>query len=97
MGDTLASRPHWGDSPIGEAIDSFPYAVDKNGVCEKFLDNKCSVYENRPLLCNVEKLAVLKGFDKNHWYRINAIACNFLIRQAGLDDSYLIKDYDLDQ
>ena len=97
VGHTLAFRPYWGDSFVGEAIDQFPYSVDENGVCEKFLDNKCSVYENRPLLCNVERLAILHGFDKDNWYRINAMTCNSLIKQAGLDESYLIKDYDLNQ
>lgn len=35
---------------------TFPYKTDASGVCEKLVDGKCSVYEDRPLLCNVKEL-----------------------------------------
>ena len=95
VGQAIASKPYLENSVVAEAIDAFPYAFDKNGVCEKFINNQCSVYDNRPVICNVDTMAELRGFDKKYWYKVNAMACNFMIRQAGLDDSYLIKDYDL--
>ena len=49
-----------------------------NGMCEKFIDNKCSVYENRPLICNVEKMAELLSIEKSEFYKENTIACNDL-------------------
>ena len=42
---------------IGEDNAAFPYS-HSNGICEKLnLDNNlCSVYENRPVICNIDKL-----------------------------------------
>jgi len=42
---------------IGEENIYFPYSHN-NGVCENLSeDKKCMVYENRPIICNVEKLS----------------------------------------
>lgn len=97
VGQALAHKEYWDNPLIRAALEAFPYSTDENGTCEMLVDNKCSVYENRPLVCDIEKMAKLRGVDKDYWYRISAGACNFLIRQTGLDDSYLIKDYDLEQ
>ena len=80
---------------IRAALEEFPYKTDANGACEMLVDNKCSVYENRPTVCSIEKMAALRGVNKDYWYRLTAAGCNYIIRQNGLDESYLIKDYDL--
>lgn len=65
----------------------FPYTWDANGRCEKLDENhKCTVYENRPLLCNVERFAEVYGWNKEEFYRINEKACKDLQREA---DSHL--------
>jgi Fe-S-cluster containining protein len=53
-------------------------------------DNRCSVYDDRPLLCNIKKLGELSGYHETTWYSLNAITCNVLIKDAGLDESYFV-------
>lgn len=92
----LANKDQWGDPLIRAALDAFPYETDENGACKMLVDNKCSVYENRPIVCNIDKMAALRGIDKKQWFRLSAASCNYLIRESGFDESYLIKDYDLE-
>ncbi len=57
-----------------------------NGVC-KYLDgNKCSIYENRPLLCRVDES--YEAFFKDiltidEYYRLNYEACDILKKLKG--------------
>lgn len=44
---------------IGTENAYFPYS-HKNGVCEKLTENNhCSIYDNRPIICNIEKLSLI--------------------------------------
>lgn len=72
------------------AIVDFPHDIREDGICSKFIDGKCSVYEDRPLLCNVQKLGEAMGADLIGWYKANAMICNAMIEAAGLDASYLV-------
>jgi Fe-S-cluster containining protein len=38
-------------------------------------DNTCKVYEDRPLICNIEKFAEYFGLDKGKYYSENIDAC----------------------
>lgn len=67
----------------------FPFE-NNNGVCEKFIDNKCSVYEDRPIICSIDKMCKILRFDKIAFYKMNANICNMFIREDGLDESFLI-------
>ena len=64
----------------------FPY-THKEGVCEMLIDNKCSVYETRPLICRIED-SVPEDCDKEHYYQLNIKACNELIDKFGLGDEW---------
>ena len=75
------------------AADDFPHrAID--GVCEKLVDNQCSIYNDRPLLCNIkglyEKYPMLASSEKD-WYLANMLACNAMISQAKLPKKFHIK------
>lgn len=60
----------------------FPYKWDNNGVCENLdSDNKCKVYDNRPLLCNIEKVAEVFKIDKKQFFDVNYEACKILKEQ----------------
>ncbi|MBR1536622.1 MAG: YkgJ family cysteine cluster protein [Treponema sp.] len=56
-----------------------------DGVC-KFLDEKtnlCKIYENRPEICNVEKMYEIyfsSKMTKENYYRLNYAACEKLKR-----------------
>lgn len=74
----------------------FPYSWDENGVCENLTDdNKCKVYNNRPLLCNVEKFGEFIGVEKDAFFDYNIRACNALMDEDNLPLELRInEDYD---
>ena len=76
---------------VREIVERFPYKTKEDGSCEMFTeDGLCSVYEHRPLLCNVKLGGIALGLDLKEWYRINADGCNHMIREAGLGEEYLV-------
>jgi Fe-S-cluster containining protein len=76
-----------------DEVCDFPYTWDEQGVCEMLThDNKCKIYERRPLLCNVKEMYkyVEDYFKKMHpshnnhnidydtYIEHNIQACNYL-------------------
>jgi Fe-S-cluster containining protein len=53
-------------------------------------DGRCSVYEHRPLICNIKVGGMLVGLDQKEWYQLNMVGCNKMIEEAGLDPSFLV-------
>ena len=81
----------WGHPVLGELVERFPYKTREDGTCEMLTeDGRCSVYENRPLLCNIKLGGILLGIPQNKWYQLNMVGCNNMIRKAGLDPSFLV-------
>jgi Fe-S-cluster containining protein len=75
-----------------EHILYFPYKSDENGRCEKLTsDNKCSVYMNRPLICDIEKIADKLNLDKINFFNKNIDVCNAMMDEDGIKDSLRIK------
>lgn len=76
------------------AAETFPFKWDEGGACEKLKDDRCSVYNGRPLLCNVKALSLLWArelkCDPHAIYAITASSCNDLIDAAGLDPEFKI-------
>ena len=64
--------------------------VKEDGSCEHLVNNQCSVYNNRPLICNIQKLAEKSQIPIKKFYKQNAIACNKMIEELGLDERFLI-------
>lgn len=69
----------------------FPYGWDQSGACEMLKDNKCSIYDNRPLVCNIAALQKISGFPKETFYKICAENCNSLIDNSGLSENFKVK------
>lgn len=69
-------NPHW----MHEAIDDFPYEMNSDGSCSMMVDNRCSVYEDRPLLCNIKKAAkkIDMPYTRKEWFRLNYEGCRQL-------------------
>lgn len=64
---------------LGEDITEFNIK-DNNGICVHLTnDNKCSIYENRPIICNTNKifelLSTAIGVDKSELYKAQHISC----------------------
>lgn len=82
--------------PFIKAFQDFPYKADEDGVCEKLgEDGKCTVYEDRPLVCSIPRMfqRFYKGKEtrKQH-YLSEAKICNRMIRKEGLDDKFLVDE-----
>ena len=67
---------------------SFPYAWDETGRCEKLGDdNRCTVYEKRPLICRVDACGDAFGMSREDNHRITANSCNAIMDKFGIDKS----------
>ncbi len=80
-------------------IPGFPEPVDAQGVCLHLqADGRCSIYEQRPLICRVDKLYKVLGYDQKmslkDYYIYNNTICNEWIRADQLDEKYLINYQD---
>lgn len=52
-----------------------------NGVCCHLKNNKCDIYNSRPLICNVEKFWIIKLrniMTKEDWYKQNYLGCEYI-------------------
>ena len=71
---------------------AFDFKWDKTGRCENLtIDNKCSIYETRPLICNIDKLFHFVNIPKAQFYAMNIASCNLMMDEDGMNDSYKIK------
>ena len=69
----------------------FPYDYDEKGVCEKLgSDNKCTVYDSRPLLCNIDAIVEFQMVDKKKFYMQNALACNKMMDEDNVPMDFRI-------
>ena len=84
---------------VRDAIDDFPYRPDLKGVCI-MLDKvtyKCKVFDNRPDLCNMDKLYERfpelreKYPTMEDWYKKCMKDCNDLMKLAEWPKKYRIK------
>lgn len=84
--DIVLARRNNTTEEVAKIMDEFPYA-HTNGRCEKLNDDMtCSVYEDRPDLCNVEKFgkrAVPEIPEQLH-YLMQESACRTIIKEEGL-------------
>ena len=71
-----------------DPIFDFPYQWDEVGKCEKLGDdNKCVIYEERPLVCRIDDLMKVVGLNKEEYYRLTANACNKMMQEDNIDIS----------
>ncbi len=85
-----------GDIFKGANID-FPFSFKEDGVtCEKYEEGVgCTIYENRPDVCRIDKLAQVYekecGMSKEQYYELSIVACNLLMDKLNIDQSFRIK------
>lgn len=82
------NNPH--PNQVEILLSRFPYKYDQSGACEKLIDNKCSVYDARPDVCNMEKMHIHYKITREESFQSGAAFCNRIIREAGLDEKFLI-------
>lgn len=70
----------------------FPHLIDGDGRCEMLdKNNKCKIYESRPIICNIDKMQEYLGIPKYIFYEMNRKSCNKMILEDNLGEQYLIK------
>ena len=71
----------------------FPYQWDENGVCEMLNpDNTCAVYDDRPLICNIDKTIKMFDLNKDEAYRGIIKSCNSFMIEDNMPEEYLIPE-----
>ena len=71
----------------------FPYKTDESGRCENLTeDNKCAVYDHRPLICNMDLFIEVTQLDKIKFYNENIAYCNQLMDEQGVPIHFRIND-----
>jgi len=77
-----ANKEHNKDDPIAELIRSFPYKVRADGSCSMLGDDGlCTVYEHRPLICNVDgmyEMFYAGKITKKEFNRVTHQSCDML-------------------
>jgi Fe-S-cluster containining protein len=83
----------WGLKDLPEDDEMhFPYGYNDTGKCEMLdRDNKCLVYDNRPTICNVEKMFALMDIPRDTFYKLNINACNNMMDEDNIHIDYRIK------
>lgn len=70
----------------------FPYEFNEDGSCQMLnSDNKCSVYETRPTVCNIDKTISLAGIDREKFYEAIIVSCNKAMDEDNMPIEYRIK------
>lgn len=72
---------------------AFLKEYNKNGQCNKLENDKCTIYESRPLMCRIDD-----SYDKlfssymtrEEFYHQNAKACNVLQEKLNIDEKYRV-------
>ena len=68
----------------------------QNGICVHLQgNNSCAIYENRPIVCNIEELyqhSFANIMSKKDFYNANIKICNDLQEKFGIDKKYRIKE-----
>lgn len=54
-------------------------------------DGGCAIYSDRPMLCNLETIQRVLDVPDQVWFQLNAASCNHLIREAELDNDWLVR------
>lgn len=92
IGDLLSNVDKM-KGPDKVMLQAFPYRARKDGSCEKFVNGKCSVYDDRPDICNIRRRYEL-WFSNEDWEEHMAKqkkGCDILQRLEGLGEEWRVK------
>jgi Fe-S-cluster containining protein len=81
VGNVLANKDRLPEA-FKKDLKDFPYTAKEDGSCEKLVGDKCSVYKNRPDLCNIEtryNKHYSSLLTKEEFYETQYRACQTLI------------------
>lgn len=78
---------------VGLMDPGWPWLAVDGRTCSKLgVDNTCTIYADRPLVCRVDEMIdLVGGFDRTTWYRLTADICNAQQVEDGMAESYRVK------
>ena len=77
---------------IKDLMDSFPYPINPDNSCSMLNeDGLCSIYDDRPIICNTKFAPQLNHMSQSQFNQLMAQHCNILINAANLDPKYLVQ------
>ena len=82
--DAKAAAAKGGASKLIKEMAAFPFLYDRTGRCSMLgQDNKCTIYDQRPLVCNVKGLhrMYFHQLSEAEFYKINEEVCAELQEQ----------------
>ena len=88
------SHPYYQNSSqaIKDLIDSFPHPINPDNSCSMLNeDGLCSIYEDRPIICNTKYAPQLLNLSQPQFNRYLAESCNQIINDANLDPKFLVQ------
>lgn len=74
--------------------EEFPHNTREDGCCEMLINDKCSVYDNRPEICNVNKMFLKSNLDIKEYYKLNIEQCNKFMDEDNIPLSFRIINYE---
>jgi uncharacterized protein len=58
-------------------------------------DNRCAIYETRPLVCRVDEFfegfLAPRGVQREDWHRLNHEQCNAMQAEDGMSEDYRVR------
>ena len=72
--------------------------IKEDGSCANLVGSKCSIYEDRPDICRVDKMMFnFDNLSRKDYYKKANKSCNILIDELGIDPKYKIntEDYEI--
>ena len=73
-------------------MDNFPHPINSDNSCSMLDENGlCSIYEDRPIICNTKYAPQLLNLTKPQFNNYMAQSCNKLIDDADLDRKFLVQ------
>ena len=88
------SNPVYQNSPqaVKDLMDNFPHPINSDNSCSMLDENGlCSIYEDRPIICNTKYAPQLLNLTKPQFNNYMAQSCNKLIDDADLDRKFLVQ------
>lgn len=70
-------------------IPDFPEKLNDDGSCSRLVNNECSIYDDRPLICNLREMEQLTRIPD--FYQKQAEFCNLLMDMEGLPEEMRVK------
>lgn len=85
--DIESARNNVAKDPVSAMLAEFPHSWDETGKCEHLGDDmKCGIYDNRPDICDISRIAEKLNIKKDVWYKWNIKSCNYLLELDGREE-----------